>query len=154
MKEKARLTTQQAAEPGAAPAAPDGAWATIFDDPEAIDMDTGIQQYAWWHWNGSPSWDAVVTNFISCGQFEGSRDGWAFKTGTLGLGYYREGVPDIQQLLLAPLVRPLGELCKAELSLNELLAVVGDPLRMTADDEPSRPHRMLPALRNCNQEKN
>ena len=95
-----------------------------------------------------------MTDFVRCGQFEGSRDGWAFKTGTSGLGYYREGAPEVQRLLLAPLVRPLGELCKAELKLNDLIAVVGDPLRMTADDEPSRPHRMLPVLRNCNQEKN
>ena len=89
MKEKARRTAHCAAVPEVT------AQCTTLDDPEAVDMDTGIQQYAWWHWNGSPGWDTVVTNFISCGQFEGSRDGWAFKTGTSGLGYYCEGVPEM-----------------------------------------------------------
>ena len=97
-------------------------WEQAFDDcgPE----DWAHDEYARWTWEGRPGETAEVAHFIEASAFNGSWLGWVFKTGSRGLGYYKDGVKDDQ------LGGPEGEVALSDLlpitlKLDGLLADEG-----------------------------
>ena len=64
-------------------------WEDTFNSPDP--EDRGVDDYRQWVNDGRPGAEAVAITFAPCDKFQGSWQGWVFKKGGKGLGYYREG---------------------------------------------------------------
>ena len=76
--------------------------------------------------------DAKEHAFEACKGYNGSRKGWVFKTGTLGLGYYKEGVAEPRILQLHKMLWPSCE--PIVICLDEVIGIrktIGDPAAAT-----------------------
>ena len=110
-------------------------WEQSFNDEEPEDW--AHDEYARWTWEGRLGETAEATYFVEAKAFEGSWVGWTYKTGSRGLGYYKEGVEDDQ--LGPPEVEvTVSDLLPVTLKLVGLLADedrMGNPLEATMQDE-------------------
>ena len=68
-------------------------------------------------------------------QHEGSREGWVYKCGARGLGYYADGVAEKEPLDLNKALWPNEGLAPVTLKLNQL---VGNPLEATTLDDTAK----------------
>ena len=82
--------------------APAEQWRRGYEDPEAVNADDSILSYCWWVQGGSEGHDAVVKNCLPGCSFTGSKQGWEFKTGALGLWYYRQGSREATEVTPSP----------------------------------------------------
>ena len=65
--------------------------------------------------------------------------GWVLKTGTLGLGYYKDGVPEKRAIQLNDLLWPSQNLAPVVICLDEVVRhreVIGNPLTASTDEQP------------------
>lgn len=106
--------------------------------------DQGIADYRSWVNDGRPGSDAVAVSFLPYEKFQGSWDGWAFKTGHTGLGYYQDGCGSDQGDVEAVVEDSLGRIAPVVLKLDGLipdLQRIGDPLEATMQDEKVKEQR-------------
>ena len=99
-------------------------WQQEYDCEEV--EDGAIKKYADWVLHGRQGEELQEQTFLPQGNFSGSKPGWSFKRGSLGQGYYKEGVthPEPAKPQLAPKMLPV------KLNLSGLLQernLIGEP---------------------------
>lgn len=96
--------------------------------------DGGIEKYADWVLHGGQGEEIQEQTFLPQDSFSGSKPGWSFKRGSLGQGYYKEGVahPEPTKPQCTTKMLPV------KLNLSGLLRerdLIGEPRRATLADE-------------------
>ena len=80
-------------------------------------------------------------DFYPADEYNGQMDGWVYKLGQAGMGYYLDGVVEAPALELHKLIWPTDGLVPVELNLDRMLDIkarVGDPATATTEDEKVR----------------
>jgi len=114
-------------------------WKEAFSSDQPLPIDEAADMYDAWANNGRHGEKAEEAAFEASTTHKDSRVGWAFKTGGLGTGYYREGVPEARVIDLHRILWPTADLEPLQLQLNEVIShkmVLGDPIEATTEDEP------------------
>ena len=107
-------------------------WQQEYDCEEV--EDGGIEKYADWVLHGGQGEEIQEQTFLPQDSFSGSKPGWSFKRGSLGQGYYKEGVAHPEP------TKPqcTTKMLPAKLNLSGLLRernLIGEPRRATLADE-------------------
>ena len=116
-------------------------WQHTFDDEEPDDF--APEEYVKWVQQGSLGAEAVEHIFLPYLTFVGSWQGWAFKLGSQGLGYYKEGANHHVVSPATVIPKPVP----VTLNLDGLIQhqeqpkqqgvteILGDPLKATMAEE-------------------
>ena len=114
-------------------------WDETFDNLEKWHLGEAAYQYASWISAGRPGAELKEEVYIPSEGFDGSRDGWVYKTSTLGTGYHKEGIRSGELIQLHRLLWPLAEVEPMPIELDKLIEekkCIGDPLQATTEDDP------------------
>ena len=120
-------------------------WKEAFDTDQPMPLEEAANQYAAWVSGGKQGEDAKESVFEACKGYKyriggpgKCREGWVLKTGTLGFGYYKDGVPEQRAYDLHGLLWPTEQLAPVVVCLDEVISghrnVIGDPLLATSED--------------------
>ena len=119
-------------------------WQEAFDTDQPLSLEEAASRYAEWVSSGRQGEDAKETVFEACKGYKyriggpgRCRKGWVLKTGALGFGYYKDGVPEQQAKDLHELLWPTERLAPVVVCLDEVVShrkVIGDPLVATSED--------------------
>ena len=81
-------------------------WKAEYDSGDPLLIGEAAEDYAEWVRNGKEGEQVEPSTFLPCIEFNGSKFGWPFKQGAVGLGYYKDGVPEKDVLDLASKLWP------------------------------------------------
>ena len=90
------------------------AWKKTFDCDQPISVDDATFEYAAWVEEGRQGEHFKESAFESCKNYKGTRRGWVFKLGALGLGYYQDGVPEKTVIGLHKMLWPIEHLAPSQ----------------------------------------
>ena len=120
------------------------AWREAFNNDQPLPLEEAADQYAAWVAGGKQGEDAKESVFEACKGYKyriggpgRCKEGWVLKTGALGFGYYKDGVPEQRALKLHELLWPTEHLAPVVLCLDEMVShkkVIGDPLLATSEE--------------------
>ena len=116
-------------------------WREQFNSQESWDTQEAIDAYAEWVGLGVIEEDEPRHDFYPADEYNGQMDGWVYKLGQAGMGYYLDGVVEAPALELHKLIWPTDGLVPVELNLDRMLDIkarVGDPATATTEDEKVR----------------
>ena len=114
-------------------------WKEAFSSDQPLPIDEAADLYAAWASSGRHGELASESAFEASATYTGCRVGWIFKTGGLGTGYYRDGVPEARVIDLHRILWPTANLEPVQLRLDEMIVhkkVLGDPIKATTEDDP------------------
>lgn len=139
---------EKAAKHGANVGSNAALWKKAFDSDQPLAVDDVAQWYASWVNHGMQGKEAKEAAFESCKNYKHRigglgrcREGWVFKTGSLGLGYYKDGVPEQTAINLHKLLWPPEHLAPIAICLDDVVGhkkIIGDPLKAAMDDQVER----------------
>ena len=119
-------------------------WREAFSCDQPLPLDEAAELYAGWVDGGRQGEDAKESVFEACKDYKyrvggpkRCKRGWVLKTGALGFGYYKDGVPEQRALQLHELLWPTERLAPVKLCLDEMInheKTIGDPLLATVEE--------------------